>query len=54
MGSRREEEWVSLSEHEIGSKAQGGMLRDSSSEEHILGNAIKVTRTFEQSANRAD
>jgi hypothetical protein len=49
LGSEGGEEWVSLSEHEMGSKVQGGLLRESNSEEHILGNAIKVTSTVEQS-----
>jgi hypothetical protein len=49
LGSEGGEEWVSLSEHEMGSKVQGGMLRDSNSEEHILGHGIKVTSTVEQS-----
>jgi hypothetical protein len=34
----------------MASKVQGGMLRDSSSEEHMLGNIIKVTNTVEQNA----
>jgi hypothetical protein len=33
---------------------RGGSLRDSSSEEHILGNAIKVTSTVEQSAKHVN
>jgi hypothetical protein len=49
LGSQGGEEWVSLSEHEMASKVQGGMTRDSSSQEHILGSDIKVTRTVVQS-----
>jgi hypothetical protein len=52
LGNRREQEWVSLSDQKMASEVQGGTLRDSSSEEHILGNAIKVTSTVEQSASQ--
>ncbi|KAL5114116.1 hypothetical protein ACEQ8H_008000 [Pleosporales sp. CAS-2024a] len=43
LGSGREEELSSLSEHEMGSKVHRGMLRASSSEEIILNNTIQVT-----------
>jgi hypothetical protein len=49
LGSRQDDEWVSLSDHKMASNAQGGTLRDSDSEEHILGSAIKVSTTVEQS-----
>jgi hypothetical protein len=52
LGNRREQEWVSLSDQKMASEVQGGTLRDSSSEEHILGNAIKVTSTVEQRASQ--
>ncbi|KAF2624830.1 hypothetical protein BU25DRAFT_134871 [Macroventuria anomochaeta] len=44
----RDEEWVALSDSKMASVVQGRTLPDSSSEEHILGNGIKVTSTVEQ------
>lgn len=44
----RDEEWVALSDSKMASVVQGRTLPDSSSEEHILGNGIKVTREVEQ------
>jgi hypothetical protein len=35
----------------MASNVQGGTLRHSGSEEHILGSAIKVSTTVEQSTN---
>lgn len=43
-----DEEWVALSDSKMASVVQGRTLPDSSSEEHILGNRIKVTREVEQ------
>ena len=40
----RDEEWVALGDSKMASVVQGRTLPDSSSEEHILGNGIKVTR----------
>lgn len=41
-------EWVALDDSKVGSIIHGRTLPNSSSEEHILGNGIKVTREVEQ------
>ena len=46
--SGRDEEWVALSDSMMAIMVEGHTLPDSSSEEHILGNGIKVTSTVEQ------
>lgn len=43
-----DEEWVALSDSKMASVVQGRTMPDSSSEEYILGNGIKVTSTVEQ------
>ena len=43
-----DEEWVALSDSKMASVVQGRTVPDSSSEEYILGNGIKVTSTVEQ------
>ncbi|XPS80514.1 hypothetical protein M3J09_012467 [Ascochyta lentis] len=50
----RDEEWVALSDSEMANVVQGQTLPDSSSEEYILGNGIKVTSTVEQSVGHRD
>ena len=43
-----DEEWVVLSDSKVANMVQGRTVPDSSSEEYILGNGIKVTSTVEQ------
>ena len=50
----RDEEWVALSDPKVTSVVHARTLPDSSSEEHILGNGIKVTRTVERSIDRSN
>ena len=47
---RREEEWVALHEpNDANAKGMSTQPRDTESEEHILGNKIKITKTILQS-----
>lgn len=48
----RDEEWVALNNSKMASVVQGRPLPDSSSEEHILGNGIKVTREIDVESSR--
>lgn len=48
----RDEEWVALGDSKMASVVQGRTLPDSSSEEHILGSGIKVTREVDVQSSR--